>query len=136
MERSDLLDAQVQTKKIYNLLTEVLDLSGQLAEALDREDQVAVRMLLAMRGEPVNKLRMVRLALEQQRDALGEEDGVRLARLLNGEPAQEEAEVPLADQVAANTRLLKQVLELDQRLNRKVTREKSVYNENISPIPG
>ena len=48
MEASKLLDAQVQTKRIYNLLSEVMDLSQQLGQAMDRNDEVAARMLLAM----------------------------------------------------------------------------------------
>ena len=34
---------------------------------------------------------------------------------------------PLAAQIGANRRLLEQVLELDRVLNRKLTREKSIY---------
>lgn len=127
MEQDVILKAHVQVKRIYSLLTEVLDLSRQLAEALDRNDQVTVRMLIAMRGEPVNKLRLARAVLEEQKMELSAEDGKRLAELLNGEPAKEEAEQALAAQVQMNRRLLQQVLELDQVLNRKIAREKSFY---------
>ena len=64
MEQSVILKAHVQVKRIYSLLTEVMDLSKQLAEALDRNDQVTVRMLIAMRGEPVNTLDIARLCEE------------------------------------------------------------------------
>ena len=57
METSALMDAHVQAKRIYNLLNEVMDLSRQMAEAMDRDDQVAIRMLVSMREEPVRKLR-------------------------------------------------------------------------------
>ena len=127
MEQDVILKAHVQVKRIYSLLTEVLDLSRQLAEALDRNDQVTIQMLIAMRGEPVNKLRLARAVLEEQKMELSAEDGKRLAELLNGEPAREEAEQMLAVQVQMNRRLLQQVLELDQMLNRKVAREKSFY---------
>ena len=42
MEQDDLMKALVQVKRIGNLLNEVLDISQQLAEALDRNDQVSV----------------------------------------------------------------------------------------------
>ena len=129
MESSKLLDAHVQVKRMYNLLTEVLDLSRPLLQAVDRNDEVTVRMLLAMRGEPVHKLQLARQALEQQKRDLGEADGLRLAQLLNGEPPRSEEEKPLAQQAAANSRLLAQVLELDQRLNLKLTRGKSFYQD-------
>lgn len=127
MEASTLLDAHVQAKRIYNLLNEVMDVSRQMAEAMDRNDQVAIQMLVSMREEPVRKLQRARRALEEQRNALESETAQRLSRLLNGEAAETEAEAPLAAQVGANRRLLEQVLELDRVLNRKLTREESIY---------
>ena len=127
MEASTLLDAHVQAKRIYNLLNEVMDVSRQMAEAMDRDDQVAIQMLVSMREEPIHKLRQARRVLKEQREALEPETARRLTQLLNGEEAETEAEAPLAAQVGANRRLLTQILELDQVLNRKMTREKSVY---------
>ena len=127
MEASILLDAHVQAKRIYNLLNEVMDVSRQMAEAVDRDDQVAIQMLVSRREEPVRKLQRARRALEEQRNALEPETAQRLSRLLNGEAAEPEADAPLAAQVGANRRLLEQVLELDRVLNRKLTREESIY---------
>lgn len=127
MEPSKLLDAHVQAKRMYHLLSEVMDLSRQLAQALDRGDEVTVRMLLAMRGEPIQKLGLVRQALNQQMAALGEEDALRLALLLQGEPPAAAEEQPLAEQVAANRRLWQQVIELDRRLSLSLARDKSLY---------
>ena len=127
MEASTLLDAHVQAKRIYNLLNEVMDVSRQMAEAMDRDDQVAIQMLVSMREEPVHRLRQARRALKEQRDALEPEAALRLTQLLNGAEAKTEAEAPLAAQIGANRRLLEQVLELDRVLNRKLTREKSIY---------
>lgn len=127
MDASTLLDAHVQAKRIYSLLNEVMDISRQMAEAMDRDDQVAIQLLVSMREEPVRKLRQARLALREQRDALGPEESGRMTELLNGGEPQTPEEAPLAAQVGANRRLLEQVLELDKVLNRKVTREESVY---------
>ena len=41
METSALMDAHVQAKRIYNLLNEVMDLSRQMAEAMDRAAALA-----------------------------------------------------------------------------------------------
>ena len=127
MEALTLLDAHVQAKRIYSLLNEVMDISRQMAEAVDRDDQVAIQMLVSMREEPVHKLRQARRALKEQRDALEPKSALRLSQLLNGEGAETEAEAPLAAQIGANRRLLEQLLELDRVLNRKVTREESIY---------
>ena len=127
VEKVDLLKAEVQTKRIYTLLNEVMDLSRQLAEALDRNDAVTIRMLVSMRREPLEKVLRARQILEEQREALNGEVGDRLAELLNGEPARTEEEQVLAKQVSVNRRLLEQALALDQRLNQKLTHDKSIY---------
>lgn len=126
LEPSVLLDAQVQMKRIYTQLTEVMDLSRQIAEAADRNDQVSVQLLVAMREEPVQKLGQARRSLEIQRDSLPEEQGRRLAALLDGAPAESPEETALADQTAMSRRLLRQVVELDTVLNRRITGGKSV----------
>ena len=66
---------------MYTCLNETLDLSRQLAEAVDRDDQVAIQMLVAMRQEPLDKLRRARKVLEQQRDLLAPEDARRLSEM-------------------------------------------------------
>lgn len=129
MTETALLDAHVQVKRMYSALAETMDATQQLAEAVDRNDQVAIQLLVTMREEPVEKLRKSRQALDQQRQALGEGDGLRLTRLLAGEPAESPEEEPLANQVAVNLRLWQQLRDLDKVLNRKLAREKSIYPE-------
>lgn len=127
MEASALLDAHVQLKRIYTALSEAMDLTRQLADAADRDDRVAVQILVSMRQEPTDKLAGAYRALEQQRQSLPEKDGRRLAALLKGAEAESEEELPLVNQVGANQRSLRQLVELDRIVNRKVTREKSIY---------
>ena len=59
MQQNDLMDLLMLEKKIYNSLNEVQDLTRQLAEALDRQDQVSVRMLLTLRQEPIGVIQDV-----------------------------------------------------------------------------
>ena len=127
MEASALLDAHVQLKRIYTALSEALDLTRQLADAVDRDDRIAVQMLVSMRQEPTDKLAVAYQALEQQRQSLPEEEGRRLAALLKGAEAESEAESPLVSQVGVNQRSLRQLVELDRAVNRKLAREKSIY---------
>ena len=126
MTGAQLLDAQVQEKRRYALLSELFDLTRQLAEAVDRSDEVTIQMLLSMREEPLAQMRQVEENLIRQRAALAEEDGRRLEELLSGAPARRQEENALSEQVGANRRLLGQLVELDKRINKKVTREKSV----------
>lgn len=114
---------------MYALLVEGLDLTRQLADAVDRGDPVAMRLVLSMRAEPVEKLRSVRQLLEEQKNALPAEDSVRLAALLNGEAAQRGEEGPLAEQVAANRRLLTQLFEMDKVVSLKLGKDESYYQK-------
>lgn len=127
MTGAQLLDAQVQEKRRYALLSELFDLTKQLAEAVDRNDEVTIQMLLSMREGPLAQMRQVEENLTRQRSSLSEEDGRRLEELLSGAQAQRQEENALSGQVGTNRRLLGQLVELDKRVNKKVTREKSVY---------
>ncbi len=127
MEGPALLDALVQLKKIYSALNEALDLTRQLAEAVDRDDQITIQMLVTMRQEPTDKLARAHQALEQQKAALSDADRERLSVLLKGDGEPEPEEAALAGQAALNQRTLKQLVDLDRVVNRKLTREKSIY---------
>lgn len=127
MEQTKLMDIHVQVRKMYNLLGEIMDLSQQLAQSVDRDDQVSVQMLLAMREEPIRKLLLAQEAIKQQLTALPPEDARYLRSLLDGHPARTAQEEPLARQIATNLRLLKRVQEIEKPLNQKICRDKSVF---------
>lgn len=127
MKQELLLDALVQAKRMAGLLNEVLDYSQQLSEALNRNDQVSVRLVLAMREEPIAKLKLADETLKRQRDTMpaGEEKD-HFIRLLNGETSADPQENMLATRMEANKKLLERVKEIEKVLNRKVCREKAV----------
>ena len=127
MEAKALLDAHVQLKRVYTALNEALDLTRQMADAADRNDEVAAQLLVSMRQEPTDKLARAHQALDQQRQALSEADAARLTALLQGAEAETAEETALASQVGLNRRVLKQLVDLDRVVNRKLAREKSVY---------
>lgn len=127
MDAPALMDALVQLKRIYTALNEALDLTRQLAETVDRDDEISTQMLVSMRQEPTDKLAQAQQALEEQRRSLPDDAAARLGALLKGAEPKAEEEVPLAVQVGANQRVLKQLVELDRVVNRKLTRGKSIY---------
>lgn len=127
MEELTLRKAQILAKKLYVHLAEIQDVSKQLAEALDRNDQVTARMLIGMRSEPIRGAQQTRQALGALRDDLQPDEAQRLTQLLNGAEPETEQEQPLAAQLKSNGQLLRQVLALDEILNRKITRDKSIY---------
>ncbi len=125
------MDALVQMKRTGNLLNELWDLTQQLGESIDRNDQVSTQMLIAMREEPLSKLPAADQALREQLEALPEpEDVQQLAAMLNGgqpaDPAQRTQQM-LCEQVASNKRRLAQIIERDKMLNQRLGREKSAY---------
>ena len=131
MNEKAVMDALVQMKRTGNLLNELWDLTQQLGQSIDRNDQVSTQMLIAMREDPLGKLQAADQALRDQLEARPDRAEARqLAAMLNGgppaDPAQR-AQQMLCEQVASNNRRLKQVIELDRRLSQRLGREKSAY---------
>lgn len=135
MDVSVIQKALAQEKRMYAQLNTALDLTKQLAEAVDRGDQVAMQLVLSMRAEPLDKLCMVRSALEEQCNTLPTPDAERLTELLNGGETQQDEETPLVQQTAMNHRLLQQLLELDKVINQKLGRDKSLYAKKPDTNP-
>ena len=125
------MDALVQMKRTGNLLNELEDLTRQMGEAIDRNDQVSLQMLIAMREEPLDRLQAADQALRDQLELLADKlEAAQLASMLNGGlPADSSVRVQqqLYEQVASNNRRLKQIKELDQQLNQRLGREDSVH---------
>ena len=132
MNEKTVMDALVQMKRTGNLLNELWDLTQQLGESIDRNDQVSIQMLIAMREDPLGKLQAADQALRDQLEAIPDrEDARQLASMLNGGPAVDPAQRPqqmLCEQVASNKRRLAQIRELDRVLNPRLARESSAYH--------
>ena len=132
MNEKAVMDALVQMKRTGNLLNELWDLTQQLGQSVDRNDQVSTQMLIAMREEPLGKLQDADRALRDQLETLPDRQAAAvLAGMLNGgppaDPAQKMQQM-LCEQVASNNRRLQQIRELDQRLNQRLARENSAYH--------
>lgn len=127
MKEKTVMDALVQMKRTGNLLNELTDLTRQLGESIDRNDQVSIQMLIAMREEPLGKLEDADQALRDQLAELPDKEAaIQLAAMLNGGPPADpgmQAQRMLCEQVASNNRRLKRVIELDQRLRQRLDRK-------------
>ena len=127
MDDKMLLDLQVLERKKYNLLNDVMDLSQQLATAMDRNDQVSVRMLVAMRQDPLTQLEEVKHNLSRRLLEFSPDDQDLAHRLLQGEAGSSPREQAVADQSNVNRRLLERIIELDRRLNSRLGGSDSYY---------
>ena len=121
MTKGDWLDLTVLERKKYNFLSETLDLSQQMGEAMDRNDQVSLRMLVAMRQDPIRHLEEINQTALDRRESLAEEDQERVKALLAGAEGRTAEERLFLEQVQKARRLLERVVELDRRLNHRLT---------------
>lgn len=127
MEQEIYTEALVYTKRFYNHITELFSLTEQLAEAVDRDDQVSMRMLISMREEPIYKMRELEAIFHDQLNEWPAQDAAEIRRILEGGTATTKKEERLANALAANRRFLLKFVELDQRISRKLCGEKSFY---------
>ena len=132
MKQEHMTEILTLVKRIGNLFVEVEELSKQLSDAIDRRDEVSMGMIIAMRSEPIEKLAITDRSLRELLFSLDDgEEVARLRAILNGEMhrAIGEQEKLLAEQAAMNIRTHRRMMELDERLNRKVAHERSIYNK-------
>ena len=136
MTKKTVMDALVQMKRTGNLLNELEDITKQMGQAIERNDQVSLQMLIAMREEPLGKLQAADQAIRDQLELLEDKmEAAQLASMLNGGlPADpgEQVQQQLCEQVASNNRRLKQIIELDQQLSKRLGREESAYRQGMS----
>lgn len=129
MTGSEWMDLTVLERKKYNYLGEVLDLTQQLAESLERSDQVSARMILAMRQDPILHLEEVNATAKSRRESLTEEEQERVRALLDGAEAQDDGEKTFLEQAGKARSLLERVVELDRRVSLRMAGENSFYKK-------
>ena len=130
MTEKTVMDALVLMKRTGNLLNDLEDLTRQLAECLDRNDQVSARMLVAMRQDPIRQLAEVDSSEKARLNALTEEDRNRAEALRRGEQSPgEDGERIFLEQAGKTRRLLEQVVELDRRTSVRMAGEQSFYHK-------
>lgn len=128
MSGNELMDLAVLERKKYNYLNEVLDLTEQIGQAADRNDQVAMRMLVAMRQDPILSLAEVDDTAKTRLEGLDREERERLEELRSrADQARNDAERTFLEQSGRTRRLLERVVELDRRLNRRMAGDGSFY---------
>ena len=127
MRERDLKELAALQMRICAKLNETLGLSQELAEAVERQDQVSVKLLLSSRQKPILELQELYAAIKFKRCDLSGGDEEDFDRLVSGGAAETEEERPVAAQQAANQRLLERLIGLDRRLNEMLCKERSIY---------
>ena len=133
LSNQTLATATAIQRKMYTSLTEVADLTDQLSQAVDRRDQVSVRMFLSMRQEEIDQLTNCKAILHRQCAELPPEDGALLHQLLTGKVSQPPTSPDgqaLLQQVERNRTLLERVCRADQAVSRRLGGPTSYYAKN------
>lgn len=128
MTRDEWLELTVLEKKKYNHLVEIQDVTRQLAEGLDRNDQVSVRMLVAMRHDPIRLLAEADNSGKMRMAAMPEEDQERVRELTGGAEPRDDGERVFREQASKTRRLLEQVVSLDERVSVRMAGDSSFYH--------
>lgn len=131
MDEKVIASAMVTERKRYTTLTEVMELTGELSDAFQRQDQVSVQLFLSMRQEPINQLRELQAIQRKRCAALPDEEGEALWELLKGRadgtvPPQLQALERLA---AQNQKLLERIQQADRQISLKLGGKKSFYSK-------
>ena len=129
MTAGEWMDLTVLERKKYNDLTEVLDLTRQLGENMDRGDQVAVRMIIAMRQDPLLHLEETNRTAKERRGSLPEEDQERVRALLDGAEPRTGEERIFLEQAGKTRRILERVVDLDRRISLRMAGTNSFYRK-------
>ena len=123
------MELTVLERKKYNCLLEVEDVTRQLAEALDRNDQVAARILITMRQDPLLQLEEADRGEKARKAALSEEDQERVRVLLRDGEARYDGEGVFLEQAGKTRHLLERVVELDRRVSVRMAGDNSFYRK-------
>ena len=121
-----ILSALLVERRIYVSLSELLETTTELSDALKRQDQVSFQLYLSMRQEFLNQISEYRATLKKQCADLPREEGECLRGILNG-TSQESGGQPLADQIRKNRALYDRILQADKLISRRLCGTKSFY---------
>ena len=129
MDENIIAAALATERKRYTTLTEVMELTKELSDAFQRQDQVSVRLFLSMRQEPINQLREYRVIQRKRCAALPDEEGEVLWKVLTGQGSGDGSEQlqALEKLVGQNRNLLDRVQEADRQVSMKLGGKKSYY---------
>lgn len=116
-------------RAMYRALSELEELTQELAQAADRGDKVSVQMSLAMRRDPLEQVARHQAALRRQYTALAPADARLLRALLEdpSPPAVSGAEALVRQAARKPWRFLARIVAADRALNQKVAGRSSFY---------
>lgn len=131
LKDQDFAAAVAIQRKMYTSLNEVAELTDELSQAVNRQDQVSVRMFLSMRLEELERLTGYQAMLHRQCAQLLPEDARLLTQLNSGRfsgqaPPGSEA---LLQQAKRNRTVLERVRRADEAVSSRLGGSSSFYRK-------
>lgn len=123
------MDFHILQRKKYNLLKEVLELSLEIGQSMDRNDQSCLRKNLAMRQDPIAKLSEIKNQTLFELDRLSADDAEHIRLVMSGKKAESKVEQALLQQIQESDLLLDKIMVLDEKINKRVVGKDSVYSK-------
>ena len=115
----------VQLRKRYTALTETLDLTMQMGEALDRNDRTSFSMLLALRQEPVLRMQELDGNIRRIVEIDAPDIEARWRALVRGDNPQNADEQMIVNQMQQNKRVIERLVPIDSRISQVLSERKS-----------
>ena len=130
MDSQVIAAALATERKCYAALTEVMELTQDLSDAVERQDQVTVQMFLSMRQEPINQLKEYRSLQRKRCASLPEEESAALWKVLTGKGADGTGQLQdLEKVVGQNQSLLERIQQADRQVSVSLGGKKSFYSK-------
>lgn len=130
MDSQVIAAALATERKCYAALTEVMELTQDLSDAVQRQDQVTVQMFLSMRQEPINQLKEYRRLQRKRCASLPEEESAALWKVLTGKGADGTGQLQdLEKVVGQNQSLLERIQQADRQVSVRLGGKKSFYSK-------
>lgn len=129
MREKQMQDIRAIQKSICEKLLEVTSLTQELDEAVNRQDQVSVRLLLLARRKPLCELCAAWAKMDLQRCELSPQEVDELEEILSGAGPEGGDSGAMAALQQSNQRLLQRLKAMDQAVSRKICRERSYYKD-------
>ena len=130
MDSQVIAAALATERKCYAALTEVMELTQDLSDAVQRQDQVTVQMFLSIRQEPINQLKEYRSLQRKRCASLPEEESAALWKVLTGKGADGTGQLQdLEKVVGQNQSLLERIQQADRQVSVSLGGKKSFYSK-------
>lgn len=130
MDSQVIAAALATERKCYAALTEVMELTQDLSDAVQRQDQVTVQMFLSMRQEPINQLKEYRSLQRKRCASLPEEESAALWKVLTGKGADGTGQIQELEKVVGqNQSLLERIQQADRQVSVSLGGKKSFYSK-------